>query len=154
MIEEEDEQEIPLGPADPSVWPGAEPKQAAFLTALVNSGGTRKKAAKAAKVSRASHYRWHGESETYRALFKEALVQAGHALEDAATERCMTGVPKGIYFQGRKVATERVYPEGMTMFLLRGIFPDKYRERTEHTGKDGGPIESKIEVVFVTKPKE
>lgn len=141
------------GDEELEAWPGAQPKQAAFLTALVNCGGVRSKAAKAAKVARATYYRWLKVDPNFSGLYEDAMVQAGHLLEDAATQRCLDGVPKGIYFKGEKVATEVTYPESMHMFLLRGIFPEKYRERAEVTGKDGGPIESKIEVVFV-RPKE
>lgn len=133
--EELDEQDVPAGPADPSVWPGAEPKQAAFLTALVFSAGQKNKAAKLAVVARASHYRWLKESGTYRALFAEAMAQVVEVLEDECTRRAVNGVPKGIYFQGGKCGTEQVYSDGLMMFLLRGAAPEKYRERTELKGE-------------------
>lgn len=151
-FEEELEDEAPSS-SDASAWPGAEPKQAAFLTALVFHGGQHGKAARAAQIARATHYRWLDFSEPYPALYKRAMEQVTAVLEDEAIRRAKDGTTKGIYFKGEKVATERLYSDGLMMFLLRGAAPDKYRERTEHTGKDGGPIESKIEVVFV-RPKE
>jgi hypothetical protein len=133
--EDLDEQDAPAGPADPSVWPGAEPKQAAYLTALINTAGIRNQACKLARVSRSSHYRWLDESETYRGLFARAMQQVVDALEDECTRRAVDGVTKGIYFQGDRVATERVYSDGLMMFLLRGAAPEKYRERTELKGE-------------------
>lgn len=152
LLDDELEDESP-SVSDASAWPGALPKQAAFLTALVFHGGQHGKAARAAGVARATHYRWMDVSEDYRILYKRAMEQVTVVLEDEALRRAKDGIPKGIYFKGEKVATERLYSDGLMMFLLRGAAPDKYRERTEHTGKDGGPIESKIEVVFV-RPKE
>ncbi len=44
------------------------------------------------------------------------------------------------------------YSDSLLMFLLRGLRPERYRERTEVTGKDGGPIDNKLEIVFVKSP--
>lgn len=134
--EELDEQldDQPLPPADPQIWPGAEPKQAAFLTALVLMAGRRSLAARAAKVARSTHYRWMETDANYKLLYERAMLQVVEVLEDEATTRAVEGVRKGIYFQGCRVATERVYSDGLMMFLLRGAAPDKYREKTEHSG--------------------
>lgn len=126
--------------------------QAAFLGALVIQGGHRSNAARAAKVSRSQTYVWQ-EDPIFAAQFERASKQAFGVLEDAMIDRAKNGVKKGIYYQGDKVATELVYSDGLMMMLARAGDP-KYRTSTvESTGKDGGPIESKIEVVFV-RPKE
>lgn len=82
-------------------------------------------------------------------------MQAFGVLEDAAITRAKDGVKRTVFYQGRKCGSETFYSDGLMMTMLRAGDP-KYRSATEVTGKDGGPIESRIEVVFVTskKPKE
>jgi hypothetical protein len=36
---------------------------------------------------------------------------------------------------------ELEYSDTLLIFLLKGIRPEKYRERFEHSGPEGGPIE-------------
>lgn len=143
--EDEDEQddlldEIAIGaPADPEAWPGAEPKQAAFLTALVICAGHKSEAAKAARIARRLHYKWHEEDANYRKLFASASTQAGELLQDEARRRAFRGVRKPVWWQGTKCGHELVYSDSLIQFLLRGEFPEKYRERhqVEHTGLIG-----------------
>ena len=142
--------EVAVGlPSDPDAWPGAQPKQAAFLTALVICAGHKGEAAKAARVARRLHYKWRDEDENYRQLFARAVLQAGEVLQDEARRRAFRGVRKAIYWQGEKCGYELVYSDSLTQFLLRGEFPEKYRERqqTEITGVNGGPLA--ITVTFV-----
>ncbi len=133
-------------------WPGVSGKQSAFLTALVIQGGHKTKAAKAAKVSRALVYRWL-EDPTYKLQFDRAIVQAFGVLEDEAIRRAQDGVKRALMYKGRKVGNETYYSDALMMMFLRAG-DAKYRAPTEVTGKDGGPIESRIEVVFVTRKKE
>jgi hypothetical protein len=147
MIEEnleQPEESVEDGlPADPSVWPGAQPKQAAFLTAFVIVAGSIVKAAKAAKIARSRHYQWLESDENYLKLFTAARAQAADVLESDAIEMCHEGVLEPIYYMGVHVGNTRRFPYvGMHQFLLRGLKPEVYnRDRVEHTGKDGGPIE-------------
>lgn len=134
MADEEDEQ-LETPPADSQSWPGAEPKQAAFLTALVFFAGQHGKAARAAKISRHTPYDWLQTDENYQLLHAKAMARATQVLADAALRRCVEGVPRGVYFQGDRIATERVYSDGMTMFLLRAADREKYGDRTEVKGK-------------------
>jgi hypothetical protein len=126
MPDEENEHEQEYEPADPTVWPGATGKQAAFLNALVMFAGHRTKAARAARVSRSITYRWQEESAEYLLLFERAQRQAFGTLEDEMIRRAQFGVPKGIYYQGSRVAFERVYSDGLMMMLARAGDP-KYR---------------------------
>lgn len=50
------------------------------------------------------------------------------------------GVDEPVYYQGRSVGRVKRYSDVLLIFLLKGIRPDVYRERYEHTGADGGPI--------------
>lgn len=50
----------------------------------------------------------------------------------------------------------RKYSDTLLQFLLKGFRGEKYRDRgaVELTGKNGGPIDSKLEVVFVRAPAQ
>lgn len=116
-------------------WPGAKPKQAAFLTALVFHAGQHGKAAKAAKIARQLHHYWLKTDEYYKGLHREAMTQVTEVLEDEAIRRAIEGQEKGVYYQGAQCGTEIVHSDGLMMFLLRGADPEKYRERSEVKGK-------------------
>jgi hypothetical protein len=49
-----------------------------------------------------------------------------------------------VFYQGEKVGTVQKYSDTLLIFLMKGVRPEKYRERFGHeiTGKDGGPIET------------
>src|SRR5437763_4620059 len=91
----------PASLADFDYW-GTEPRKAAFLTALVATGGNKLAAAEAAGVSRSVHYKWLEADERYAALYAAAMKQAGEALEDEARRRAHDGVREPIYWQGQK----------------------------------------------------
>jgi hypothetical protein len=61
-------------------------------------------------------------------------------IEDALWERGVKGILRPVYQGGRKVGSVREYSDAAAIFLLKGRAPAKYRERFEHTGKDGGPM--------------
>ena len=120
MADEEDEledDELPSEPA-PTAWPGAEPKQAAFLTALVFHGGQHGKAAKSARISRTLHYHWLKTHTNYQVLHAGAMEQVTEILEDEALKRAQEGAS-----------------DAMLMFLLKAANREKYGERTEVKGK-------------------
>ena len=52
-----------------------------------------------------------------------------------------TGCLRVIYHQGEPIGTELVYSDSLMAVLLKGAKPDIYKERYEHTGKDGGPLQ-------------
>lgn len=155
MNPEEDEQddlldEIAIGaPADPEAWPGAEPKQAAFLTALVICGGHKGEASKAARVARRLHYKWLETDENYKLLYALAKKMAGHVLADEARRRAFRGCRKAIYWQGTRIGSELVFSDSLMQFLLRGEFPEKYRERFQAKANLTTPEGGSIQIEFV-----
>lgn len=116
-------------------WPGVTPKQGAFLSALVANGGQHGKAAKAANLTRQSHYQWMKTDEHYQELHRQAMIQVTVVLEDEAIRRAIDGQEKGIYYQGQQCGTELVHSDGLMMFLLRAADPEKYRERSDVKAK-------------------
>jgi hypothetical protein len=130
MADEDEQIDSPAEPEGQAAWPGAKPKQAAFLTALIFHGGQIGKAAKSAKVARASHYHWMRDAE-YTALYELAMAQVVGVLEDEAIRRAKEGVEKTVYYQGFPCGTEMQYSDAILMFLLKAAAPEKYRERSE-----------------------
>ncbi len=115
--------------------------QRAFLAAFRATTSVTK-AAKAAGVDRGAHYEWLANVKGYRALFAAAQDEAAQHLEDEAVRRAQEGVLQAEWYQGKAVGSKRVYSDGLMMFLLRGMRPEKYRQQgaLELTGPQGGPI--------------
>ena len=118
-------------------------KKAPFLAAFRRTASVRRAAA-AVKIDRTMHYRWLAEDPTYAAAFEKAREEAAQVLEDEAVRRAYEGIRKPVFYQGEVVDYVFEYDTALLMFLLRGWRPDRYRERTELTGPDGGPIEVDI----------
>lgn len=94
------------------------PKKRAFLAALVLCGGNRRRAAKAAGVDRHIIYTpfWLEDAE-FQAALKVGDEVAADVLEEAATRKARAGKS-----------------DLLTIFLLKGLRPDKYKDRLELRG--------------------
>lgn len=117
-------------------------------------------AAKAAGISRSTHYARYDRDEVYRAKFEEAWRWGVGVLRDEAIRRALHGYQEPVVYKGRfqyegkgskkKLVTITKYPERLTMAVLRGELSDVYnREKVEHSGEI---TVRPIEVRFV-KPK-
>ncbi len=115
-------------------------KKKAFLSAYAECGNITQ-AASSAGVSRQVHYDWLDGVPGYAELFKLAGESACDKLEEEARRRAVQGTQKAIYYQGEIVGYENVYSDNLLMFMLKGERPEKFKDRTELTGKNGGPIE-------------
>jgi len=88
-------------------------KKRAFLAAFSRCGSLSR-AAKRAKVDRRTHYNWLKDDPWYVQAFKQAVIEAGDSLQDRLTEMA---------FDGNVTAA---------IFLLKGLKPERFRERTEN----------------------
>jgi hypothetical protein len=126
--------------------------QRAFLIAYAKTGIITRAAA-AARVDRHSHLNWLAYDgrggEAYRLAFSEAEEMAADVLEAEARRRAVEGLVRYRFDkQGnpllhpltKKPYYELEYSDALLQQQLRANRPEKYRERLEHTGKDGGPI--------------
>lgn len=122
--------------------PFLKPKQSAFLKAFAETANLTR-AAKAAKIDRAMHYRWLDGDELYKTAFAEARKLANQTLEDEAVRRAREGTIRPVFYQGELCGEYFEYSDTLLMFLLRSLEPEKYRENVshEHSGRGGGPIE-------------
>jgi hypothetical protein len=130
-------------------------KHKAFLSAFKATASITK-AAKACGLERTTHYDWLETVAGYKEAFEAAKDEAAQTLEDEAVRRAHEGVLQARYYQGKPIGAERIYSDGLMMFLLRALRPEKYRERVsaELTGKDGGPIQTAMTVTFVRPAAE
>ena len=119
-------------------------KKGAFLEAYITCGMITK-SAKAAGVSRKTHYEWMKLDDNYNKAFKEAERIAADMLEEEAVRRARDGVVQGIYHQGKEVATKLVYSDLLLMFLLKGNKPSKFKDRVETSQEE--PIKIEVEIV-------
>ena len=90
-------------------------KKRAFL-AVFSRCGSLSKAAKRAKVDRRTHYNWLRDDPWYKQAFRQAIQEAGDALEDKLNDLA--------HEEGNVTAA---------IFLLKGLWPEKYKDRTDHT---------------------
>jgi hypothetical protein len=128
-------------------------------------------AARAAGIAREAHYRQLERSPQYAAAFAAAMRQGIDSLEDEAIRRAQNGVRRPVMYHGKPVMVptdpakragkknpkvplyETDYSDTLMLAILKAKKPDEYREKlsTELTGKDGAPLEARLEVVFVSK---
>lgn len=100
----------------------------AFIAAYAESGNVTL-AAIAAKVDRRTHYKWLEADPDYTDAFYEAGEAAADRLEQEARRRAVDGVERPLMHKGEEVGTVREYSDQLLMFLLKGVRPEKYRER-------------------------
>lgn len=101
------------------------PQKRAVLRAFIQTHHVSNSCAQAG-ISREMHYHWLRTDPDYKDAFAEAREMAGDLLEDVATQRA--------------IGTQEGWSDTLLIFLLKGAKPETYKERFEHTGKDGGPI--------------
>jgi hypothetical protein len=106
------------------------PNQRAFLSAFARTG-TITHAAEAADVHRRNHNVWLTDP-VYARAFMQAKEEAADYLEGEARRRAVEGVeePTG-WYQGRPGGYITKYSDTLLIFLMKGAFPEKYRERMD-----------------------
>lgn len=78
--------------------------------------------------------------------FKDAREAATDALEMECRKRATDGETEPVYYQGAIVGYNKRKSDTCLLALLNAYRSDLFRQRHEHTGKDGGPMG----VVFVS----
>ena len=121
---------------------GSAQKKKAFLAAYGECGNIAV-ASRAAQISRHRHYDWLEKDEEYVKQFKAAGEQAADFLEAEARRRAVNGKRRLKLHSGKpymdpetgKPYYDIIYSDVLLIFLLKGIRPEKYRERYDHTSK-------------------
>lgn len=120
--------------------------KARFLRAFANCGNVLQ-SAKAAGIGRRTVYDWLKADAVFAEFHAEAIDDANDVLEGEARRRAVEGVLEPVYQGGKRVGLVRKFSDQLLIVLLKGNKPEKYRERLEHTGKDGKPIQAEIRTV-------
>lgn len=106
-------------------------KQRAFLSAFRESGNVRL-ACEVAGVARSSHYRWLRDEPAYQEAYGVDLENAADILEAEAYRRAVEGVEEPVgWYRGEAGGTVRKFSDSLTMFLLKGLRPERYGNRPE-----------------------
>lgn len=123
-------------------------KQWESFLAELRQHATIKRAAKTARIHHGTVYKYLAKDAEFRKQVDEALAIGSRALEQEAIRRAVDGVKEPVFYQGEKVAAVTRYSDTLLIFMLKGLRPERYKDRHEHTGPGGGPIlVSEIEVV-------
>ena len=111
-----------------------------FLNALVEYG-TIRRAAKECGLSRQAHYFWMQDDE-YRTAYAKAREMANDLIEEEAYRRAVEGQDVKVYYKGEEVGAKKIYSDALLALLLKGAFPDKYKDRVqeEHVGDGSAEI--------------
>jgi hypothetical protein len=106
-----------------------------MLSAYVEHG-TIFHACEAASISRRTHYDWLKADPGYSAAFEDAKDAVADGLEQEAAHRAKEGWLEPVYYKGEVCGQVRRFSDLLMIFLLKGLRPEKYRERidTRHGG--------------------
>ena len=100
----------------------------AFLAAYAEVGNVTE-AAKLAGVHRATVWRAKTTNPAFACKWAEAEQQAADKLEQEAWRRATEGTDEPVFYKGEKCGTIKRFSDQLLMFLLKGVRPEKYRER-------------------------
>lgn len=123
---------------DTSWWPQ-------FLESLMTTCNVTA-SARAAGVGRVTVYDHRRRHSDFAKAWDEAKAIGADTLEDEAVRRARDGWLEPVFFRGEATGEVRKFSDTLLIFLLKGAKPDKYRERFEHTGAGGGPIDQVVRV--------
>jgi hypothetical protein len=119
-------------PPDSTDW------RPAYIAALAETG-MHTRAATAAGISHCQAYKHRQSDIEFAAKCEEAMKVASESLEAEARRRAQEGVRRLKFYQGEAILdpetgrpyVEHEYSDALTMFLLKGERPDKYKDRSE-----------------------
>ena len=115
------------------------PKKKKEFLEILAAGGSVAKAATAVGICRQYPYQLRENDEAFTKEWNTAVEAGTDILEDEAFRRAFNGVEKPVGFhQGEHMGTMvREYSDTLTIFLLKGRRPEKFKERAEVDHKGG-----------------
>lgn len=118
-------------------------KKRAFLVQYALTGNFEQ-AASAAKVTVRTVYNWRHDFREANGPFLVAVDQAQQMacdrMEAELYRRAMEGIEEPVWHGGEIVGTSRRFSDTLLMFMMKANMPQKYTDRMQHSGPDGGPI--------------
>jgi hypothetical protein len=122
-------------------------RQRLFLEELRHCGLVCDAAAKAG-ISRALPYLWAKNSESFADEFQHAKQEGEQVLADtleaALRNRATEGWSEDVYYQGKKVGSQRRYSDTAAIVMLKACRPHKYVEQLVGLNINGQAISIKI----------
>ena len=104
-------------------------KRELFLAALKTNGNITVSASQA-KLNR-NTVRYHlDHDEEFAAEVAEAIDESIDRMEEEVVRRGFRGVPKGVYYQGKKVDEELQYSDTLAIRTLEALRPEKWATRS------------------------
>lgn len=125
----------------------------AFLAVLA-SGGSPTKACSTIGIDRRTAYNWKNKDPEFSEAWDSAREQGFDLLEDEARRRAVDGVDKPIYHAGTLINTVKEYSDSLLAMMLKGYRSNVFRDKVEHAGPEGGPIQHEVTVKFVRAEKK
>lgn len=115
------------------VWKDLSPEAVAelkssLLIAYVRSGSLTR-ACQATSISATAHRRWLRQDPQYAEAWADAQAALADSLEEEAIRRARDGIERPVFQGGMEVGRTTEYSDQLLMFLLKGMRPEKYRER-------------------------
>ena len=127
---------VALAALEPELFPEIpHPKKRAYVMALAETGN-RTEAAKAAGISRWTPYdpQWR-DDKALQAALRLADEAAADLIESEVYRRAVHGWEEPVgWYMGQAGGMVRKYSDVLAIFLLKGLRPEKYRDRMELRG--------------------
>lgn len=122
-----------------------------FLQYIAKNGPRYGAASKAAGVSLMTTWVWRNRERepVFMEAFEAAHKMGVDSLEAEFIRRGFHGVEKPVYQGGRLVGTLREYDTTAGIFMLKALAPERHRERYEHSGPGGGPMQHQVQAEAV-----
>lgn len=111
-----------------------------FIAALMDYGNVTQ-AAKVVDLDRSALYAKRRNDEAFAAVWDEALAIGIEALEDEAKRRAYEGWLEPVWHKGEQCGEVRKFSDTLLIVLLKAHKPEKYAERKQVTGPEGGPVQ-------------
>lgn len=117
-------------------------KKDEFLVVLRDEAGNVSAACRAVNLARQTVYDHRDTDADFASAWDAVVQEVADTMERELYRRAVEGVEKPVYQQGRLVGRIREYSDTLLIFGLKGLRPDKYKDRVqaEHSGPAGGPI--------------
>lgn len=151
----------------------------AFLASLSEQGNIRLACeSEGVKIDRSTAYRLRESDPAFAAAWAAALDQAADLLEEEARRRAYEGLRRVKFDRGRPIMVpvvgadglivrdadgnaelvpyvEHEYSDTLLIFLLKGVRPEKYRQRMDAqlSGPGGVPLAPPIRDIIVLRPE-
>lgn len=118
-----------------------------FLHSLSTNGGDVKAALDDVSVSLVIAHRAYNADPLFKAAWDEVMEASTWMLEHTALRRASYTTRKAMDQQGNLVDVEDKPSDRMVQTLLKARRPEVYSERMQVTGKDGGPLQVRDQLI-------